>query len=308
MNNLLTTKVTFAPSITCAPDELRPVTLGEVLLSGKWAPAVEGVRAEADPDKSKELKKRLPAFMPGGIFTDRVAESLEEPSGYISVDLDEKDNQDVADFASLKELIRAIPCISYCGLSARGKGFFCLIPIADPAKHSEYFKALIQDFARCGLTIDKQCGNINRLRFVSYDPEPYINTGAELYDHTLPKRTEARPATAPGAPAQADAETTADVLKAVALIEERKWDITGGYGQWTEILMAIANTFGEEGRDIAHRISALAKGIYTPEETDCKYSSFLKHPEYAYKIGTFFHYVKQAQIQHEFDNFTDDDL
>ena len=69
----------------------------------------------------------------------------------------------------------------YCGLSASGNGLFCIIPYADPTNHKNVFEAIKNDFEEMGIIIDKSCGDICRLRFLSHDTQPYVNKHAEVY-------------------------------------------------------------------------------------------------------------------------------
>lgn len=296
--SIFNTRVTFLPSVTCKDGELKKTRLGSVLLSERWRPLVEKVRAEADPARRKELKQQLPAFMPSGVFTKKTADGLQEHSGFICIDIDKKDNADVDNFGKLKEFVYQVPQIAYCGLSVGGVGFFCLIPIADPAKHVDYFRAIERHFKRCGITVDRQCYNVNRLRFVSYDPAPYINTAAKVYDYILPIK-DYSPAQVLGREITGD-EAKGKFEAVLREVEATKIDITGNYGQWFEILCAIASTFGESGREYAHAVSKWYES-YSPGETDYKYSEALKH-DYGYSIGTFFYYARAEFGKHDFDD------
>ena len=89
----------------------------------------------------------------------------------------------------------------------------------------------------------------------------------------------------------------------ISYLEANRLDITADYDTWTGGLLApLANTFGEAGRDYAHRISALYSG-YQPAETDAKFTSLLRHPADApAQIGTFFYIARQEIGKHDFDN------
>ena len=63
-----------------------------------------------------------------------------------------------------------------------GKGWFAIFRIAYPDEHKAQFEVLQRDFANSGLVIDKSCKDVNRMRFISYDPEPYVNEAATLYN------------------------------------------------------------------------------------------------------------------------------
>ncbi len=264
------------------------VKLADVLLGDRFKDQVEAIRAEPDEDKQKQMKMRLPAFTPSGIFASRKAETMMSHSGYICIDIDAKDNPNVANFDKLKELIIDNPNVEYCGLSVRGKGYFCLIPIADPSLHLEYFRALEADFFACGLVIDRHCSDVSRMRFVSYDPEPYICTGAIPYDYVLP---------AVDGPVLTERPQDIDdhVLFDACLDEIREHAIditTPHYGPWYQILCSIANTLGEEGRSVAHMVSGNSE-LYSQPTTDKQYTNCLRHRS-NYTLGTFFYWFRLA--------------
>ena len=277
----------------------QPVSLGKLLgalTSGEWRGTVEAVRNEADEKKRKALKQRLPCFTPSGTFSGGKAADLIKHSGFISIDLDAKDNA-VPDFDRLKKLLPKCPNVAYCALSAGGKGYFCLVPIADPAKHRAYFRALCRDFSKCGLTVDRSGVDECRKRFVTYDPAPYINTGAEVYDYTYDEeeRPEARRLNGE-IPEGARSPLMLAILK---WAEEKKRDLTGDYPQWFEMLCALASTFGEDGREYAHRLSKNG-ATYKQGETDRQYNECLKHGGYAYNFGTILYYARKEMGDAEF--------
>lgn len=300
--SLFTAQVTFLPCVNADDSEIETISLARALFSDAWRAKVEAVRAEADPAKQKALKDALPCFTPAGTFRHVSRAGLQTPSRFLCVDIDYKPEKGINNALAgydLKAEISRVPCVAYCGLSCRGAGYFVIIPIADPAKYRDYYKALQVDFERCGLTIDPACKDISRKRFVSWDADPYINTAATPYAYTLPEREHATRETL-GRDLDA-AETAAKVEAVIKSCEANRWDITAAEGDWWRILCSLANTFGEAGRDYAHRISALYPG-YTPEETDAKYSRAVKHPEYKDQIGTFFYIARQEIGKHDFDN------
>lgn len=293
------------PGVGTKGSEIRTISLAAALLSDTWRAQVEAVRVEADPERRKALKRALPCFTPAGTITrqlDGGGDHLQTPSGFLCVDIDAKDNAGVEDFASLKDKAAQVPNIAYCGHSCGGAGFFLLIPIADPSKYRDYYKALQADFARCGLSIDPACKDTCRKRFVSWDPDPYINTAARPYAHTLPAR-EYTTRELLGRPLDRN-ETAAKVEAVIRACEAHRWDITADRAEWVRILAALAHTFGEAGRDYAHRISAIYPH-YTPAETDKNFTSVLNPSPGAApaNIGTFF-YIARQEIGRAFDEIT----
>ncbi len=300
--SIFNTPVTLMPHYKCDSSEQSTIPLGRALLSAKWRAQVEAVRAEKDPKRQQALKHKLPCFTPSGTFDPVSDAGLLAHSGYISIDIDAQDNTDVADFASLKDKISAVPYVLYCGLSCRGAGYVLIVPIADPAKHRDHFRALQEDFYKCGLVVDPSGINVSRKRFVSYDPDPYINTGAKVYSYALPEDYQPTPVRN-----FTDAETLAALDALTGQIESRKIDITsdgmpGSYERlWLRELAALANCMGEDGREYAHRISCYYPG-YTHGETDEKFTSLLRSPMGKIQMGTLFYLARQALNAHDFDD------
>ena len=296
--SLFKAKISLLPCVNADDSEIKNISLGRALIADTWRAQVEAVRAEKDPAKRKALKAALPCFTPSGTFTHVSRAGLVRHSGFISLDIDYKPEKGINTALAgydLKAAISAVPNVAYCG----GSGYVVIVPIADPAKHREYFRALAYHFERAGLELDPACKDVTRKRFVSWDADPYINTAAQPWALTLPEREHATRETL-GRDLDAS-ETAAKVEAVIKSCEANRWDITAAEGDWWRILCSLANTFGEAGRDYAHRISALYPG-YTPEETDAKYSRAVKHPEYKDQIGTFFYIARQEIGKHDFDN------
>ena len=58
--------------------------------------------------------------------------------------------------------------------SCSGSGYFGLVKLAYPERHKDQFKALLKDYAAIGITLDKACSNIGRVRFASWDDPEHI--------------------------------------------------------------------------------------------------------------------------------------
>lgn len=301
--SLFTAQVSFLPCVNADDSEIETITLARALFSDAWRAKVEAIRAEKDPAKQKALKDALPCFMPAGTFRHPDNSGLIAPSGFLYADIDYKpekgENTALGGF-DLKAEIWRVPCVAYCGLSCRGAGYSLLIPIADPAKYRDYYKALQVDFEKCGLTLDPQCKNIGRKKFVSWDADPYINTAARPYSYTLPEREHTTRETL-GRELDAT-ETAAKVEAVISYLEANRLDITADYDTWIALLAALANTFGDAGRDYAHRLSQY-HAKYTAAETDAKYNSLLKggNLERPAGIGTFFYHTRQEIGKYDFE-------
>ena len=154
---------------------------------------------ERNHDRIAALKKSLPAGIISGIAQDGIGENnIVERNAVIGIDIDAKDNPALYDWQAVKREVAKSPYVAYAGLSASGLGIFALIPIKDATRHKEHFDAIVLDFANTtfsvfqnqetdptilhGLRLDQAPSNIASKRFLSYDPQPYCNTEAQIYE------------------------------------------------------------------------------------------------------------------------------
>lgn len=290
-NNPLDINVSFLQRHGSKPIERN---LHEILFETRYREQVEKIRNETDITKRRELKNALPNYTPSGLYNDSVKEkNLRESTGLICIDIDKKDNCNIQNFSQMKEEISIIPYIIYCGLSVGGEGYFCLIKIARPDKFKEHFKSIQQDFSRCGITIDNKCNNRNRVRFISYDSDPYINYEAHIYNHIIEEGK--KQVSNKKLYSYNELYSAYEVGLIISYINTRKIDITEGYECWFDIACALANTFGENGRGIFHEVSQYNVS-YDPDKADEEFNKTLKYGYEKITIATFFHYAKLANI------------
>ena len=152
-------------------------------------------------ERNKEIVDRLKTSLPAGIISC-VADGLGESNviarnGVMAIDIDASKNPAIYDWEAVKTELAKSPYIAYCGLSVSGLGVWGMIPISNPEKHLEHFRAISKDFERQfsiwqngdqeptilnGIHLDSAPSNIISKRFVSYDPAPYTNVNAKIYE------------------------------------------------------------------------------------------------------------------------------
>ena len=260
-------------------------TLAEFLQLGlkQHKDTIDHIRSIEDKSERNRLKTTL---LPSGSIS--VCLTTRESSKPLDQRITQYNPLIVLDFDNLpdieaaKQTLASLPYIYYAGLSVSGRGLFAIIPIAaaDHTQHKTYFHALEKEMQTLGLTIDKACKDITRLRVISYDENPYINpdcTTYTLYETATPE--------------QDPEETTTEDLESLKLEEhislwEEQQIPLDDYDQWITIGMALSR-LGEPGRQAFHRVSRYSDK-YTTEATDKAFDKFL-HNTKEITLGSFYY-------------------
>lgn len=290
--SILETPITVFDGVTSTNG--RVVSLAEFLNDASSHQLIRQIRMTEDKAERTQLKSCLPCATISAICPDgRKADDAFEHTGFICIDIDGQDNPGFGSGAELKTEVCKIAEVAYCSLSASGNGCFAIFQLSHPENHLGHFLALQRLFkSRLGIVIDGQCKDVKRLRFATFDSEPYINDNAEpfrIIDVTTKPQFHPTKATVPMTPRtwNENPETTLD--KVARLTEEvvrRGIDLTDGYSNWVEIGMALAN-LGEAGREFFHAVSSVYPG-YDRAKADTKFTNLLRTTRKV-TIATFFH-------------------
>lgn len=146
---------------------------------------INQIRSARNKKEINKLKSTLPVAAISGIFSGRKLKDLTEHTGLTCIDIDGKDNPKVDNLEDLKSIISQLPFVMYCGLSASGKGLYCIVELQYPQEHIQQFYALEKDFLDMGIIVDPSCKDVTRLRFFSYDENAYYNEAVISYDKRL---------------------------------------------------------------------------------------------------------------------------
>jgi hypothetical protein len=279
-------KVSIYPKITDAKNNT-DVFIEQVLIgiqTGKWQDACLPVMKETDKKKRTELKSKVPYFTAAGTFKERNNKGLNEPSGLIAIDFDEVENIEM-----YINLVKADHYTFACFKSISHTGFCTLVKI-DFSKHSESFEGLASYyFNLLKIPIDPACKDISRPRYVSFDPDCFMNPKSKVFKE-YPKK-EAKKELYQRT--QINYLHTDDKFKRV--MQKINTDITGDYNQWIRIGFAIASQYGDSGLDYFHYVSKFSNS-YVPLLTDKQYK-FCCRGKNGVTISTFYYYCKQAGIE-----------
>jgi predicted P-loop ATPase len=231
----------------------------EKIKDGFWQDQVLKYRNE----KTQESKKGLPYVTISGLFKERNSSLLTQHSGFIAIDID-----GLKDINFVREQICCDNNFYATFVSCGGSGL-CAIAKINPKLHLESFNYLSKYlYTKYNIIeVDEKCKDVSRARFVSYDPDLYINKDAT----EVQVKAYAKDKKEPTNYVFVESEFT-NVIKNII---DQKVDVTSDYGDWINIGFALAGKFGENGRSYFHALSSL-NPEYNQNKTDQKYSHLLR--------------------------------
>jgi hypothetical protein len=267
-------------------------TLGGFLGDRSRDDEITRLRNTPDDEERKRIKKALPCATIGGVFLKRNKENLILPSHLICVDIDGKDNDNLYYWKDFKKFLGTIPYIFYSAISVGGKGYFAIFRATadNPDEYGRQFEMIKQDFTKYGVKLDAT-PDVCRLRILTLDNEPYINSNAVPYKWMTRENVRKLP------PMCSELGTSGDdTLTAVAdcckQIVQQGISIDD-YTEWFKMVASLS-TLGEPGREYAH-IASSTSVKYNQRDTDRHFNNCVKNVR-SIKIGTFFNICKEHRI------------
>lgn len=244
---------------------------------GQWKDQVLAYRAEEDKEKKKQLKDMFYGATMSGVFTQRKQDMLLEHSGFICIDIDGFND---------KTALQQDPYTYALFYSAGGNGIAVVVKIKGE-KHKESFR-FIQDYyyRTYGIVVDPAPSSVASLRYISYDPDLFVNEKSKLSPILEEKKPPKK------LPVILDKNGLNEVLEQ---IQAQQVNIAESYEDYRNIAFAIADEFGEEGRAYFHIVASVSRK-YTHHHADKQYSHSLKGRK-GISIGTFYWLCQQGGIQ-----------
>ena len=254
---------------------------------GTWNRLIKPINAETDKKKRTFLKNNsLPYVTISGVFEKRNNKNIVKHSGFICLDID-----DSPDLGLDWQKVTSDKFTFGAFRSASGNGIAVLVQI-DPNKHLESFLSLETYYLEnYQIILDKACKDVSRARYISSDPDTYVNQNAEVFK---PIKKKVKKTTIQKLPQIITGEN--DVVHLIEQINERGVDLTrGDYEIWLEIGFAIASEYGEGGRSYYHAISQHFNK-YDFEACDKQYTKCVKSDGSGVNIATLFYYAKESNL------------
>jgi predicted P-loop ATPase len=256
---------------------------------GYWQDPILELMNEKDAKRREQLKKRLPCVTVTGSFSERNDKSILEYSGYISLDVDKLTPDEIQRY---KDKLRRDKFVAACFVSCSGNGL-CIVCRIKKDNFEDSFLYLSKYFQiEHNIVVDASCSNLSRLRFVSYDPGIIVNDTATVfskhYDGPAPKKIAYKE--------KKVVHVQSDFDMVLDQIDQNGVDIAPGYLEWRDIGFAIADKYGEGGREAFHIISRPGAS-YIQSVCDRQYTNLLKAGKDGITISSFYYYAKLAGLK-----------
>ena len=258
------------------------VNLKDFLFTDQYKDIAEAIRSGSTIEERHEIKNRyrtaLPCATVSGRFTERKRDKVAEYSGLIAIDIDYKDNVEV--MPEVPNILKQMGFVIYAGKSISGDGYFAICRVDDPKRLKEHYLALEKDFKEYGITIDKACKDTTRLRFASYNEEPYYNPYALTYYKMVGEPKKETRVSTTYTPREFSYHTTSTdnaqrVEEQIKYLIDNNLTLPDDYHSWFKIGMSLCSEFGESGRQYFHSISSLSPK-YDRYECDNQYDKIVE--------------------------------
>lgn len=245
-------------------------------------------KQNGDLELYKKLKQESQAVTGSCTFISGVeknAQNISSLNGLIIIDID---NDQVTD--EIATQLQNDPYTYIMHKSFGGGQNYCIFVRINSNRFEDSFDNLAQYYySTYSISIDQACKNKNRLRFLSYDPDIFVNDYAKRWNATKPKKSEIKKELTDYIFFEDDFD---NILKQ---IKERSIDLCReDYSRWVNIGMSLASHFGIAGADKFEFICSFGSK-YDPKTNGKHYKGFCESVEKV-SIGTFYYYCKEVGI------------
>ena len=240
--------------------------------------------------KTKSLKLQIPCVTVSASFKKiRNLDNIKNKTNLICFDVDRVSNP-VINMDLLKNLFSQHPSTRYVGYSVGGDGIYAVLRVSKEKELINYFKYFKKQLRAKGIALDESCKDYTRLRFFSVDKDAYYNPEAAVF--SIPKKKKIKRPKHTGVISKSDLDKVNTV---VSIIETNAIEITSEYADWVKIAGALYNSFGENARELFHRVSRFNHG-YKQKTTDRKFEQCMNMNKI--NLSTFFYIADSYGIRY----------
>lgn len=236
--------------------------------------------------KYTEIKSNSMLVYPNGIFKEGQPKTNKNiiPNGIVCIDIDDGVTDDV---------IRDIQNDEYTYISHqsfKGKEGLCVWVKINPDKLEYAYDCISKYYKeKYDIITDQACRNPSRARFLSFDPDIYVNEKSKKFNVKIEKKDQL-----PKIQNFLHTDDSFDYI--LEQIRDRNIDLCQeDYFTYVRVGMSIASHFGEKGLDKFKFVCSFGSK-YNERHADRDYKGFCKNNE-RISIGTFYYYAKNAGLE-----------
>lgn len=186
-------EMTQIPKVQPIPYDVELEYCLQAIKNGTWSEDVKKCRLSYINDDRvgyDTAKSQLPVILPCGIFTGQDLASMSSSTNLMLLDFDHFPKSKAA-VQRLREIIQSDPYTYVAFISVSGFGLKVLIKLendVDNNSHHEYFRAIKEYYLQNYPEFieeeywDNSSSNINRMCYISYDPDLYINPQSFIWN------------------------------------------------------------------------------------------------------------------------------
>lgn len=234
---------------------------------------------------------------------NRTTNNVIQYNNIMCIDVDEEDNKELFGKYNIEEIKRIIFDLKYvycvC-LSCRGKGFYFIVPIPDSKDIEIYYTSMYYKLKKYGITIDKHCKDITRIRFGSYDENILIKRDCEIevFDEVSEEQINEKRAELERAKRliikrqnQSLSEQLKYLERTIDYLIKKGFDTGEHWAEWATIGKYL-KTFGDNGRFLFHKLSEVSSGYKNYADVEKNWKRFEQCKSEDEAFGKFFVMVR----------------
>ena len=279
-------------------DFLRPV-------QNNFKETILKLRGIKDEKKQKEYKMNnlIGVTISALCGENRDTNHVVQYNNLMCIDVDEEDNKELFskyDIEDIKKMIFELDFVYCVCLSCRGKGFYFIVPIPDSKDLEIYYTSMYYKLKKYGITIDKHCKDITRIRFSSYDENILIKQDCEISvfdeiseEQMSEKRMELERVKRilSRKQIQSHKEQMQFLNRTIDYIIKKGFDTGKHWSDWATVGKYL-KTFGEDGRTLFHRLSEVSSGYKDYADVEKNWKRFNQCQSEDEALGKFYAMVR----------------
>jgi hypothetical protein len=256
-----------------------------------------------DKEALRKAKNDLSFITPNGVFSKRAGDAIVSISGFIAIDIDGLDKDEIY---STKETLLQDNLIPTALLftSPSGMGLKWIVPLPKGYDTTINAYKAISNYLKLqkGIEVDPQGGDLARACYLCWDKSAFFDPSVEPFSYELD--SDAKPMEMPYKAEKyylkgsiIDGKVSFEEVEYfVRQIENQGLNIAHSYDDWLSVGLCLCSCLGVQGRALFHRISCLSDK-YDPDENEKKYNELLKSGRGVHGLGTLFHLASAQGFQ-----------